>query len=456
MKSSNYIIVSIILLSILSCKSTLKSVTPTMDLPEKYMFDTLASYNIYEGKWWSMFGDPILDSLEETALRTNKNLQQTILAVEQSRLTAKNVRSNMFPSVDLAASAGVKYDKESGKNWSYNVAPAVSWDLDIFGKLRNLSRASMNSYIASEWGARGVRLALTAEVATTYFALLAYHKNYQIALQTYTLRNKSLSMIDSMYHYGAVSLVDLEQARSSTLQAEAATFNYKNAVIKTSISLNTLLGRNHEEIEIGDIYKIIHNISIPVGMPSLLLERRPDIMQAFYEYNAAVSQMKAAKAARLPSFSLTGSGGILSDFATSLTSGKPFVWSASLSLLQPIINWKTNINNVKISKTEMQSALLGYEQSVISAVGEVETALSAIENGTKELRTSRNIVNSTTISQNLTGELYIKGMSAYLDVLDADRSLLTSQTDYITTLENLLNSYVSLFQAIGGGFPIEK
>ncbi|MEG1935394.1 MAG: TolC family protein, partial [Rikenellaceae bacterium] len=363
-----------------------------------------------------------------------------------------NIKSDMLPSLDLNATVTTTGSGDSKEKWSYAVTPTISWDIDIFGKLRNLSRAAMNNYLASTWGARAVELSLTAEVATTYFALLAYSKNYHIALQTFILRDQSLTMIDSMYHYGAVSLVDLEQARSSTQQAEAATYNYKNAVIKTSISLNTLLGRNHREIEIGDIYKITHNIEIPTGMPSQLLERRPDIMQSFYNYNSAISQMKAAKAARFPSLALNGSGGLISDFATSLASGKPLAWSATISLLQPILNWRTNLNNMSIAKDEMKSALLGYEQSVINAVGEVEKALSAIENGKKELNISSRIVNSTTISQNLTRELYAKGMSAYLDVLDADRSLLTSQTDYITTLENLLNSYVLLFKALGGRF----
>lgn len=452
MKKINYIIATIILITTIGCNSTFKTVTPKVNFPDNYMFDTLKSYNIYDGKWWSLFGDYRLDTLEEIALRSNKNLLQTLLSVEQSRLTAKNVKSELLPSLDLAASAGASYNKEDGKSWSYKVTPTVSWDLDIFGRLRNLSRASFSDYLSTQWGARGVRLALTAEVATTYFSLLAYHKNYQIALKTYSIRAKSLSMIDSMYHYGKISLVDLEQARSSTLQAEAATFNYKNAVIKTSISLNTLLGRNHENIDIGDIYNLTHNISIPIGIPSQLLERRPDIMQSFYNYNSALYQLKAAKAARFPSFSLTGSGGLLSDFATSIASGKPLVWNASLSLLQPIINWNKNKNNVNIAKSELESSLLGYEQSIINAIGEVEISLAAIENGTKELHTSEKIVHSTTISQNLTNELYVKGMSAYLDVLDADRSLLTSQTNYIATLEELLNSYISLFQAIGGDF----
>lgn len=431
--------------------------SPQVKLPSAYIYqDSLSAAEyaaqVVDARWWQSFGDRTLDSLVEVAIKGNRNLAVTLSNIEQARLKAQSARAELLPTLSLAANASASYTYMGKVNQQYSLMPQVQWDLDLFGKIRRMAEAANANYLATEYGYRAALISLVSEVATTYFSLLQYDRSLEIAEATYASRRESMSMMDSMFCYGMSSAVDLEQARASTATAKAAVEQYQRAVRQTALAMNLLLGENPQKVLRGKLYDQVADIEIPVGLPSSLLERRPDVMQAYYTVAAANASIGVAVANRLPSISLTGEGGLLASFVRDVSSGKPLAWSATAGLVQPLLNWGNNKRAVKIAQEQTKVATLEYEQSVLSAINEVEQALVAIDTYKRQLNSLHEIVLSSSHAQFLTGELYKSGVASYLDVLDADRTLFNAQTSYTQAVQSYLASYVSLYKALGGGW----
>lgn len=428
---------------------------PPVETPPKFAYDTLVkadSNAVISIQWWESFGDTILTQLIDTAIKNNKNLAIALSNVEQARLKAKSVKAEMLPTFGINIGASYNYQYNTKLTQQYSAMLSVSWDIDLFGKLKRMSEASQNQYFASEFGRQATQLALTAEVATTYFSLLQYQSNLEISQQTYKTRAESTIMMDSMFFYGAISQVDLEQAKASTQTAKVAVEQYDRAVKQTMLALNLLLGQNPDKFQTGQLPDSVKVFEIPVGLPSSLLERRPDVMQAFYLVAAANANIGVAIANRLPSLSLTGQGGLLSIFERDLTSGMPIGWSATGSLVQPLLNWGNNKRAVEIAREQTKVATLNYQQTALNAINEVEQALIAIDTYKRQLIAAKQLMTSAKTAQYLTKELYTNGSQSYLDLLDADRTLFSAQAQYWETAQNYMSAYVSLYKALGGGW----
>lgn len=437
---------------------TPKFYPPQIATPESYVYGAgFSSDTTGVGeRWWELFGDTTLDALVEQALANNRDVAVAAARVQQARANLKTVRAQYLPQIGAEATAEGEYTPETKIVQSYAVEPTLSWELSLFGALRNAKRAAKAEIAASEWALAGVRLSLAAEVATTYFTLLEYERDLSIARQTLRLRRESAALIDSMFRYGMSDGVALEQARSLVYTAEADIPQYERAVKQTRLSLDILLGETPQAADsTGAGLRLLvdrHPADIPVGLPSELLERRPDIMEARYDMLQAAAEAGVARGARFPSIALTAKGGIASNSIKGLTAANPWAWDALGSLTQPLFAFGKLRRSELAAMERYTQAAKTYEQTVLTAFADVEKALVAIATYRGQAERYCELVVSNDRIATMTQALYRSGLSDYLDVIDAQRSLYQSQMGLVNLVAQQYINYVNLCKALGGGW----
>lgn len=435
-----------------------KLFSPVVEVPERYLFaDEFPQDSLpYGFRWWKLFDDPALDSLMELALANNRNLAAAASRVEQARLNLGIVRAQYLPQFGVGVSAGADYNAEQKIVQEYAIEPSLSWEISLFGALKHSERAAQAQILSTEWAFRGVLLSLTAEVATTYYTLLQYDRDLQIARQSYELRRQSAALIDSMFRYGMSNGVALQQARSLVYSAAADIPQYRRAVEQAQLSLNILLGQPPRRIagqSGGDsLIARFRPLDIPVGLPSDLLYRRPDVMQSYYDLQEAAARVGVARSARFPSLSLTGKGGVVSSTVEGLGKGNPWAWSAAAALTEPIFAFGRLKRQEASAREAYYQSVFAYEQAVLEAFSDVEDALVSITTYTEQTERYRKLVDANEQIALMTNTLYRSGMSAYLDVIDTERSLYESQMEYSNLVAQQYINYVNLFKALGGGW----
>lgn len=432
--------------------------SPEVSVPSAYLYDYVSSRGdtVVNLAWWENFGDPTLTGLIRQALDSNRNLAVAASRIEQARLQLRMARAELGPAFGLGRTTGASYEGTPRQVIQhYEVQADISWEIDLFGKLRRTAESARAQMLATEQNYRSVMLSLAAEVATTYFNLLQYDMSLRISQETYALRKASQDIIDSMVYYGMSSAVDLEQARSLTATAAAAIPQYERAKVQTEMALSALLGRNPYLFEVDGtrlFTSVLLPAEVPAGLPSSLLDRRPDIREAYYQVAAATAEVGVAIANRYPTVTLTGDGGVFSSTLKGLFHGNPFGWSAALAITEPIFAWGRNKRAVEVAQEQYKQSVLNYEQSVITALGEVESALEGISTYRSQVHRYRELLRATRATQMLTQELYRNGSNTYLDVLDAERELFSTQISFSEVLAAQLAEYVSLYKALGGGW----
>ena len=370
----------IIIFAAFTAACTPRFYPPRVSVPDDYIYGRGFSEDTtrFGPEWWTLFGDTVLNNLVARALDNNRDVAVAASRVEEARLNLKSVRAQYLPQVGLGVTAEGEYTPATKIVQSYAVEPSLSWEVALFGQLRNAKRAAKAQIASSEWALRGVRLALAAEVATTYFTLLEYERDLAIARQSCALRRESAALIDSMFRYGMSDGVALEQARSLVYTAEADIPQYRRAVAQTRLSLDILLGETPRRTDsAGAGLRLLTDYrpaDIPVGLPSELLERRPDIMQARYDMLAAAAEVGIARGNRFPSIALTTKGGIASNSIKGLTSANPWAWDALGSLTLPVFNFGRLRRAEQAAMERYTQSALTYEQTVLTAFSDVPQA----------------------------------------------------------------------------------
>ncbi len=446
-------------LSLLSGCS-LKLSEAKVDIPTEYIYDCgfYATSSASSESWWQGFNDPTLNQLIEQAMLYNNDLAAAAANVEASRAYLRVARSEMTPSLSFDASTYIYHEEEVTEK-EYTIAPTLEWEISLFGKLRNTKRSAVAALYAQEWALRGVWLSLCSEVATTYFTLLQYQRSLHIAHRSYCLRQRETALIDSMYRYGMKGNTDLMQAKSMVYSAKIEMERYQRAVATTTLSLSTLLGQRPSPADWADSGTALINddlpINVPLGLPSSLLERRPDVMESYYTMAQAAAEVGVSRAERYPTITLSGSGGVYSTSLSALTSGDPLMWSATGELVAPIFNWGALRSKERMQREKYIATVEQYEQSVVEALSQVEQALVAIETySNQSAATTALVLANTKIVQN-TNALYKGGMGDYLSVIDAERELYSSQISLIEVVAQQYINYVDLFKSLGGGWSAE-
>lgn len=429
-----------------------------VDYSERASFATDAV--MADSCWWRLFGDERLDALESMALANNRDLRVAASRVVEAYLTLRNVKSSFLPQIGIQADASGSYNTADGTSQEYTLQSSASWQVSLFGSWRHTRRASEAAFLSSDWEAYGVELSLTAEVATAYFTLSGYCRQLDIAEQTYALREESSALIDSMYRYGFSSQIDLQRARSLVAQAAADIPKYREAVTGARYSLAVLLGLTPDDIDCIAVCDSLAldrlPVTVPIGLPSDLLQCRPDIRKAEYDMRQAEAKVGIARSARFPSVALTGAGGLFGSSVKSFSDFDKWTWSAAGNLTAPLFAFGKLRRNERIAREQYMQSAYTYENTIFQALSDVETALNAIEESSVQIECYGQMVEANRTASLLTRELYRAGMSAYLDVIDAERELYASQLEYIELIVGQYINYVDLIKSLGVGWRIEK
>ncbi len=432
---------------------------PVVEAPEAYRTAVMPADTADDLKWWALFDDPLIYDLVTTALENNRDLKIAVSRIEQARATVGFTRADQYPRLD--GEAGAQTGNVNGGSRSpdttstvYLAAP-LSWEIDFWGKFKRATEAARADLMASEYGLKAIQLALIAEVAATYYQLLDFHQRLAISESTLKSRMESLNIIQQRFDKGIISELDVNQAQIQKEIAAAAIPLYQRSIAKTENGLAILLGRLPETVRIKKNLGGTPPPDIPVGLPSDILARRPDILQTSYLLKAQTERIGVAEALRLPAISLTGTLGIAStDLGAVTTEGG--VWSIGGRLLGPIVDFGKNKRRVEIEEQRTQQALYQYENTVLTAFREVEDALVEIATYRNELAAVDRQQKAAKNANNLSKERYDKGVASYLEVLDTERTLFSAELQQSNLQQQYRNAYVNLYRALGGGWVTKE
>lgn len=439
---------------------------PDLQIPTRWRFEDKDAKGLVNTRWWEQFNDPVLNELIETALNENKDLLIAAARVEEYGGRYVAARGDLFPKAGGEASgtrqrvteAGVTPPPDGVLNPypTYQTYFNASWEIDLWGKLRRATEAARADLLSMEYAHRAVLLSLTAAVAGAYVDLRDYDRRLAIARETLKTREASLGIFKMRFEAGVISELELSQVRSEYESARAMIPQIKKSVVQQEHAINILLGRNPGPIARGvgiDQFKLP---IIPAGLPSDLLERRPDILQAEQNLVAANARIGVARAAYFPTISLTGMLGNASVDLARLYTGPSLIWNASAAVTLPIFTAGRTWGQVRASEALQKQSLLIYQKTIQTAFREVEDSLAEQSLAREKLDAQFKQVNALRNYRDLAVLRYENGYSSYLEVLDAERNLFSIELDYIQTRGSLFHALINLYKAMGGGWTVEK
>lgn len=429
---------------------------PDVATEEQFRFDSIAGDSMINLAWWELFGDPYLDTMIYLALEHNQDILIAMSRVEQAYAVLGVSKADLFPrfGYDISGTYGKPDPAGAGTDAGYlvNITPNVYWELDFWGKVRRSNQAARAEIAASEEALRMVQIGIISAVADGYFQLLDYDQRLAIARRTWETRKESLWIIEQRFQRGVVPEIDLNQAQQQEAIAATAIPTYERAVARVENYLNILLGQNPRKLERGLLDEQLVPPEIPVGMPSELLQRRPDLVQAEQLFYAETARIGMTQAMRFPSFSITGALGVASNDLSSLLSSDAVLYSVGGSILGPIFNWGKNRRRVEIQKETARQALYRYEQAVLNAFQEVDNALIDVDTYGREVESRERQKAAAINAARLSRARYDGGQTAYLEVLDTERSQFSAELESTAARGQLLSSYLYLYKALGGGW----
>ncbi len=438
---------------------------PAVDTPHNWRFEEKDTPALANTAWWGQFQDPVLNDLIQTALKENKDVRIATTRVEEYMGKLGVTRADLFPQAGLGASAGRQRLTEMGPTgWNPAIPPTsytfqgnlnANWELDLWGKLRRATEAARADLLSTDEARRAVIMTLVASVANGYINLLSYDQQLVIARETLKSRKDSLDIFEKRYAGGVISELELNQSRSEYEDARAVIPQLEKSIAQQENALNLLLGRNPGPVPRGKTLDELVLPAVPAGIPSDLLDRRPDIRQAEQALVAANARIAVAKALYFPSISLTGAFGFASAELNDLLTGPAKTWNYAASLTAPIFTAGRIRGQVRQAEALQQQALVKYLQTVQTAFKEVDDALVEQRKYRERLAVQGNQVAALKNTRRLAGLRYDNGYSSYLEVLDAERSLFNGQLSQVQTKGNLFQSLVNVYKTMGGGWITE-
>ena len=413
---------------------------------------------IGDQKWWDIFQDEQLRTLIRTALQQNYDLRIAASRILEAKAQLGITRADQFPTV--SAGAGIADVRAAQSKFlpafetsTGQVNPSAAWELDFWGKFRRATEAARANLLASKWARQEVVSTLVANVAAAYFQLRALDLELEISKRTLDSRQESLRLTQILVNGGATSLLDVRQAEQLVFTASAEIPALEQQIEQQENSLSILLGQNPGEITRGQtLTEQRQPPQVPPGLPSSLLERRPDIRQAEEQLVAANAEIGVARAAYFPQIVLSGSGGFQSSALTNLFTGPAGVWSFGASLAQPIFTGGRLRSGVRLAEAQQQTAALFYQQSILGAFRSVSDALVAYRK-TREFRAQQELLfQSAEDAARLSHMRYTGGAAGYLEVLTNETNAFSAELGLAQARLNELLALVQLYEALGGGW----
>ena len=413
-----------------------------------------------EIKWQEFFIDKQLQRLIGLALENNRDLRIAALNIERSQALYRIQRADLFPTVDAAASAveartpGVLSGTGNAiTTHQYSVGLGFSaYELDLFGRVRSLKDQALEQFFSTEEARRSVQISLVAEVANNYLTLAADKESLKIARDTFTSQQTSYKLIKSRFEAGASSELDLRQAQTSVDAARVDIARFTSLVAQDENALALVIGAPvPPDLLPSGLSAITAMKELSAGLPSDVLQRRPDILEAEHLLKAANANIGAARAAFFPRITLTTSIGLSSDQLSGLFKGGTGTWMFAPQITLPIFDTGRNRANLKVSEVDREIFLAQYEKAIQGAFREVADALAQRGTLGDQLEAQQSLTDATAVSYRLSEARYEKGISSYLNVLDSQRSLYSAQQGLIAVRLFRLTNLVTLYKVLGGG-----
>ena len=439
---------------------------PTVQTPGTFrsaLTDSSAA-SLAEIQWFDLFRDETLTGLVKTALQENFELRIAAQRVLQARAAYGITSAGQWPTLDGSADlisarssqVGANRGIPAGTDTDVSYAQAgfsFGWELDVWGRLRRLNEAARAQYLATEEARRGVVTTLVADVSQTYLALRALDHELEIARSTRDAANNALRLVEARRTSGVASGLDVRQAEQLLYTATGQIASIEREIALAENALSLLLGHVPGDIPRGrPLEDMQAPPTIPAGLPSALLERRPDIRRAEQELIAANAQIGAAKADYFPRISLTGFLGVQSRQLSDLLSGPAVLASAGVGAAGPIFNAGRTRNNVRLAEAIHGEALVNYQRVIYSAFRDVSDGLAGYAKTNQQRVEQEHLVETLTASAQLAAQRYQGGLDSYLPVLDAQRNLFQGELDLARLRQQEVGTLVQLYRALGGGW----
>jgi outer membrane protein, multidrug efflux system len=411
-----------------------------------------------EEKWWDIFQDEQLRTLIRTALKQNYDLRIAASRVLEAQAQLGITRADQFPTLsgggaiaDVRSSQSKLVPEFETSTGQVNVSAA--WALDFWGQFRRATEAARANLLASEWARQEVVSTLVANVASAYFQLRALDLQLEISRRTLDSRRESMRLTQVLANGGATSLLDVRQAEQLVFTASAEVPVLEQQIEQQENFLSILLGQNPGDVPRGQtLTEQRQPPEVPSGLPSALLERRPDIRQAEEQLIAANAEIGVARAAYFPQISLSATSGFQSSALSNLFTGPAGAWSFGASLTQPIFTGGRLRSGVRLAEAREQTALLVYQQSIQGAFRSVSDALVAYRK-TREFRVQEELLfESAQDAARLSHMRYTGGVTGYLEVLTNETNAFSAELALVQARQNELLALVQLYEALGGGW----
>jgi outer membrane protein, multidrug efflux system len=430
--------------------------------PTTFRFGEGTPDSVINIKWWELFNDPNLKILIETALKNNQDILIAASRIEESRAVVGFKKADQYPVVDYKGNASRTQQNIPALNTSgpfndFSAIGVLSWEIDFWGKYRRGTEAARAELLASHFGRRALQIELISEVTQTYFLLQDYRNRLKISEKTLESRKESSRIVAARFDKGIVPEIDLNQAQIQEAIAEAAIPLYARLVAQTENTLSVLLGEPprsfDEDISLRDQ---ITPPEIPEGIPSDILLRRPDVLEAEQYVAAQTAQIGVAQAMRFPSISLTATLGAATSDLSTLGAGNALAWSLGGGIFGPILNFGKNKRRVEIERQRMIQDSLYYVRTILNTFREVEDALIEVTTLKSEAEARFKQMVAAQNAASLSYARYDGGVTSYLEVLDSERSKFDAELAASETYQLYLSSYIKLYEALGGGWITEQ
>jgi outer membrane protein, multidrug efflux system len=436
---------------------------PAIDAPGAYRADSQASPASWESlgdeKWWEVFQDPALQELIRTAIEQNYDLRIAASRVLQAQAQLGVTRANQFPTVSAGTDVSSQRNPKISSSFpSYEakvgeVDLAVVWNLDFWGKYRRQTEAARANLLASQWGRRAVLTSVISSVASAYFTLRELDLELDVSKMTLAARQDSLRLTSVLAKNGSASGLDIRQSEQLVYTAAETIPDLERQIVLQENSLSILLGRNPGPIPRGrKLTEQPNPPAIPVGLPSELLERRSDILEAEQNLVAANAEVGVAKAALFPSISLTGTAGYESFALNNLFSHAQRVWNGAASLTHPVFAGGALRSEKRLAEAQKQEMLLTYQQTIMNAFQQVSSSLVAYQKD-REFRQQQELLTAAAEdADRLSKILYQHGGTSYLQVLTSENNEFAAELNLAQAQLNERLALVQVYNALGGGW----
>ena len=415
-----------------------------------------------KGEWWQIYGDPVLDDLQRRALSANQDLQAAIARVDQARAAARITESNLYPRLDLDPSeqrSRTSADLSGGQSTTRTTIRLpldLSYEVDLWGRVRRSVEAGTAQFEASQADMQNVLLTLQADLTRNYFTLRSLDSQLDLLRRTIELRSRNLQLVTSLFNNGQVGRLEVAQAQTELANAQAEIAALKRRRAATEHALAVLVGKPVANfiLPLPPPNLEVRPPLIAAGLPSILLERRPDIAAAERRMMAANARIGMAEAAFFPAISLTGSAGYGSEELSRLFNWDNRTWSLGPFISLPVFDAGRNRAQLAQAEAAWQEAVAVYRQQVLVAFREVEDALSDFRILAEQAEAQQRALTAARQAADLSGKRYRAGMVSYLEVVVSERTALATELLATQVLEQRFQASVSLIKALGGGWQV--